>query len=298
MLYHTTRLISNMDPIKYIFDKPTLIGKISRWQMLLFEFDIVFVTRKAIKGQAIATYLANQPLNDPELLESLFLDKDVMALEPEPNSVEPWRWKLYFDGAANSTRNEVGAILVSPKGQQIPVSVKLNFDYTNNDTEYEVCIVGLQVALEFSAYDLSIFEDSLLIISQIEGKWQARDTKLILYQKCVNPLTSKFRDIVFTYLPRAQNQFANTLATLAIMIKLLKGDDMQQLRIEVRGVSTYCMNIGECMSVEVEVDGKPWYHDIKAYIKNNEYPFGTMDSEKKFIQHMACQFFLSGEVLY
>ena len=66
-----------------------------------------------------------------------------MALEPEPNSVESWCWKLYFDGAANSTRNGVGAVLVSPKGQQIPVSIKLNFDCTNNITEYEACIVGL-----------------------------------------------------------------------------------------------------------------------------------------------------------
>jgi len=39
-----------MDPIKYIFEKPALIGKISRWQMLLTEFNIMFVTRKAIKG--------------------------------------------------------------------------------------------------------------------------------------------------------------------------------------------------------------------------------------------------------
>ena len=35
-----------------------------------------------------------------------------------------------------------------------------------------------------------------------------------------------------------------------------------------------------------------------AYIKNSEYPFGAMDSEKKFIRCMACRFFLSGEVLY
>ena len=67
----------------------------------------------------------------------------------------------------------VGAVLVfSPKGQQIPVSVKLNFDYTNI-IEYEACIVSLQVALEFGAYDLGVFSDSLLIIPQIEGKWQA-----------------------------------------------------------------------------------------------------------------------------
>ena len=79
-----------MDPIKYIFEKPTLTRKISRWQMLLSEFDIVYVTRKAIKGQAIADYLVNQPLNNPELSKSLFPDKDVMALEPELDSVELW----------------------------------------------------------------------------------------------------------------------------------------------------------------------------------------------------------------
>ena len=50
--------------------------------MLLFEFDIVFVTRKAIKGLTIVDYLADQPLDDPKLSKSLFLDKDVMALEP------------------------------------------------------------------------------------------------------------------------------------------------------------------------------------------------------------------------
>ena len=55
-------------------------------------------------------------------------------------------------------------VLVSPKGQQIPVSIKQNFDCTNNVTEYKACIVGLQVASEFGAYDLIIFGDSLLII--------------------------------------------------------------------------------------------------------------------------------------
>ena len=72
------------------------------------------------------------------------------------------------------------------------------------------------------------------------------------------------------------------MATLASMVKLSKGDDMRLLRIEVHGILAYCMNIKEYMSIEVEANGKPWYHDIKAYIKNNEYPSSAMDSEKKF----------------
>ena len=59
MLFYTTRLISRIDPIKYIFEKPALTGKTSHWQMLLSKFDIVFLTRKAIKGQAIANYLTD-----------------------------------------------------------------------------------------------------------------------------------------------------------------------------------------------------------------------------------------------
>jgi len=58
------------------------------------------------------------------------------------------------------------------------------------------------------------------------------------------------------------------------------------------------MNIEESMSVEVKVDRKPWYHNIKTYIKNSEYLSSAIDTEKKFIRCMAYQFFLSGEVLY
>ena len=118
MLYYTMQLIFRMDPIKYIFENPTLTRKISHWQMLLFEFDIVFVMRKAIKGQAIADYLADQPLNDLEFLESFFLDEDVLAIEPEPTNVEPWHWKIYFNGATKSTVNGVGKVLVSPKANK------------------------------------------------------------------------------------------------------------------------------------------------------------------------------------
>ena len=42
MLNHTTWLISKMDPIKYIFEKPALIGRIASWNMLLSEYDIEY----------------------------------------------------------------------------------------------------------------------------------------------------------------------------------------------------------------------------------------------------------------
>jgi hypothetical protein len=171
-----------MDPIKYIFEKPALTGKIARWQVLLSEFDILFVARKAIKGQAIADYLANYPFEQRELMDSEFPDEDMMTTDEDCHC----RWKLYFDGAVNAIGNEIGIVLVSPKGQQTPIAVKLGFDCTSNMTEYEACIVGLQAALEFGAHELEVFGDSLLIVLQTNGEWQARDPKLIPYQRYIS----------------------------------------------------------------------------------------------------------------
>ena len=58
MLSYTTWLVSKMDPVKYIFEKPALTGRIAWWQVLLSEFNIVYVSQKQIKGSALADYLA------------------------------------------------------------------------------------------------------------------------------------------------------------------------------------------------------------------------------------------------
>uniref|UniRef100_A0A2N9HFP0 Uncharacterized protein n=1 Tax=Fagus sylvatica TaxID=28930 RepID=A0A2N9HFP0_FAGSY len=246
------------------------------------------------QGQAIADYLADYPSKQLELMNLEFLDEDVMTVEEGDHC----RWKLYFDGAANSVGSGIGAVLVSPKGQQTPIAVKLGFDCTNNMTEYEACIVGLQAALEFGAYELEVFGDSLLIVSQTNGEWQARDPKLIPYQRYISQLVPKFKYITFTYTLRAHNHFADALATLASLIKLAEGDDVRSLRIETRDIPTYCVCVEECMNVEAEMDNKPWYYDIKRFIQDREYPPRATENEKKYIRRMAFQFFLSGEILY
>uniref|UniRef100_A0A2N9HB05 Uncharacterized protein n=1 Tax=Fagus sylvatica TaxID=28930 RepID=A0A2N9HB05_FAGSY len=260
----------------------------------LRQYMLYYTTWLAIKGQAIADYLADYPSEQLELMDSEFPDEDVMTVEEDNQG----RWKLYFDGAANAVGSGIGAVLVSPKGQQTPIAVKLGFDCTNNMTEYEACIVGLQAALEFGAYELEVFGDSLLIVSQTNGEWQARDPKLIPYQRYISRLIPKFKYVTFTYTPRAHNHFADALATLASLIKLVEGDDVRPLRIETRDIPAYCVCIEECMNVEAEIDDKPWYYDIKRFIQDREYPPRATENEKKYIRRMAFQFFLSGEILY
>ena len=104
-----------MDLVKFIFEKPALTGRIARWQVLLSEFDIVYVTQKTIKGSASADYLAQQPLNDYQPMHPKFPDEKIIALFKEKLEDEDKdKWAVWFDGASNALGHGVGAALVSP----------------------------------------------------------------------------------------------------------------------------------------------------------------------------------------
>jgi len=78
---YTTYLISKMIPLKYIFQKVMPTGKLAKWQMLLSEFDIVYVTQKAVKGQALADHLAQNSIDEEyEPLKTYFPDEDVLFI--------------------------------------------------------------------------------------------------------------------------------------------------------------------------------------------------------------------------
>src|SRR3954467_7727139 len=119
MLAHTTYLISKMDPIKYFFEKPALTGRISRWKMLLSEYDIQYRAQKAIKGSVLADHLASQPINDDQSLQDDFPDREIMYLKSkyyeEPLHGEGLdsesRWGLIFDGVVNVYGRGIGAVI-------------------------------------------------------------------------------------------------------------------------------------------------------------------------------------------
>ena len=54
------------------------------------------------------------------------------------------------------------------------------------------------------------------------------------YQKYLEDLTKTFDKIKYTIIPRAQNQFADALATLASMVEILERGWTRPLEIEQR----------------------------------------------------------------
>ena len=53
-----------------------------------------------------------------------------------------------------------------------------------------------------------------------------------------------------------------------------------------------------CCLIEEEQDGKPWYFDIKRYVKDKEYPKEASDNDKRTLQRLVVGFFLSRGVLH
>ena len=118
MLSHIVHLISKIDPLKYMLLKTTLTNHLEKWATFLSEFNIQYVNRKKIKGQAIVDHLAVAPLVDAYPLVMEFHDEHIYLIR------EPLSWKLYFDGSYTSHGLGVGILLATPQGDYIHKALK------------------------------------------------------------------------------------------------------------------------------------------------------------------------------
>ncbi|XP_050920017.1 uncharacterized protein LOC127137612 [Lathyrus oleraceus] len=196
-----------MDSIEYIFEKPAVTGRISRWKMLLTEYDIQYVTQKAIKGSVLSDYLSHLPDEGYQPLRFDFPDEDIMfirdftmpgsEISPEEGPEPGLQWTLVFDGASNARGHGIGAVITSPTDFHLPFTVRLCFDCTNNMEEYEACIYGLEAAIDLRIKILEVYGDSALVISQVKGDWETWDSKLIPYKEHIRKLVATLMKYLF-----------------------------------------------------------------------------------------------------
>ena len=125
-------------------------------------------------------------------------------------------WRLSVDGATNAQGSSAGLILTSLDGIDTEYALRFGFEASNNEAEYEVVIVGLNLAHFMEADQLEVSSDSQLVVKQIEDSYEARGEKMILYLKNVQELLKKFTRVQVKHVPRAENSRADALAKLAI----------------------------------------------------------------------------------
>ena len=148
------------------------------------------------------TYNIERASKDYEPIDFDFSDEDLIVVShDEGKSSKKTCWKLYFDGASNALGHGINAILITPKGEYCPFTAKLDFNYTSNVAEYEACFIGLPVAIDKGVKELKVYEDSTLVIYQLQREWETREPHLILYHKYVTGMIKHFDEINFNHLP-------------------------------------------------------------------------------------------------
>ncbi|XP_060210683.1 uncharacterized protein LOC132637640 [Lycium barbarum] len=206
---------------------------------------------------------------------------------------EPYSgWRMFFDEASNFKGVGIGAVLVSETGQHYPISAKIRFPCTNNMAEYEACVLGLRMAVYMNIKELLVIGDSDLLVHQVLGKWTTKNVEILPYLHCVKELCKQFREIDFKHVPRIQNEFVDAFATLSSMIQHLDKNYIDPIKVEIHDQQAYCFHVDE------ELDGQPWYYDIKKLLETREYPKNATNKQKRTLRRMANHFFLNGEILY
>ena len=104
-------------------------------------------------------------------------------------------------------------------------------------------------------------------------------------------MTKTFDRIEYTIIPRAQNRFADTLATLASMVEIPKVVWTQPLEIEQSYGIVHKENAKASVLV-IKEEGNPWHFDIMKFLEFEVYLDGSDKREHCSIRMMAMQYIL------
>ena len=141
-------------------------------------------------------------------------------------------WKLYVDGSGTNTVSGAGIILITPTGYKFHTALRFKFEASNNEAEYEALLAGLRMAVELKAGAIHCYSDSLLVVNQILGEYQARGSRSAAYLKKVQNTLDHFEYYTVEQIPREENAMADALARLATS---RDADELSIIPIEVLG---------------------------------------------------------------
>ena len=157
-------------PIFKILSKPDLTGRMIGCSVELSEFDIRYQPQGAIKSQCLADFSAE--------------------LTPLPTLLVGWT--LYVDGSSNKTVCGAGVVLEGPSDLLLKQALQFGFKATNNQTEYEALLFGLNLAYDMGAREVVCKRDSQVMVVQVKGEFEVKETLLQRYYHAARNNISRF----------------------------------------------------------------------------------------------------------
>ncbi|XP_021754890.1 uncharacterized protein LOC110720188 [Chenopodium quinoa] len=244
-------LVYTGQPLKKPYTTLEASGRMLKWALEMRGFDIAFEPRKAIKGQAFADFLAE--MTRPDL---------------QPAEVQVW--KVFVDGNATATKCGAGVICQSPEGDKFEYALRFQFQASNNEAEYEALLAGLRMCKVAGATKVDVSSDSLLVVGQVNGDFEAREPAMMKYLKIVKEEAKGLYYFTLQQVPRSSNHQADALSKLASSASC---DTPRSVFWEVK----------ERRSIDVEpvhiIDrSSTWMDGIISYLKDGLLPADPKES--------------------
>ncbi|XP_057444291.1 uncharacterized protein LOC130736477 [Lotus japonicus] len=229
-----------------------------------------YVPLKAVKGQVVADFLVEHTL-----------PKEVVAYV----GIQPW--KLFFDGSSHKKGSGIGMLIISPRGIPTKFMFRIRENCSNNETEYEALISGLEILLALGAKNVVLKGDSELIIKQLTKEYKCVSENLAKYYVKAISLLAKFDQAGVSHIPSINNQEANELAQIASGYMVDK-DRLEEL-IKVKEK----LNPSDHDILAIDNMGpNDWRKPIVEYLQN---PIGRTDRKVKY---MALSYVIIGNELF
>jgi ribonuclease HI len=184
-------------PLSEIIGCKDAMGRVAKWAIELAAHTIQYKPRMTIKSQIIADFFADRG--------------EHQYLSPAPDSTY---WRMKFDGSKMLGGLGVSVVLTSPKGDKLQYVLQMHFRVSNNVAEYEALVHGLKLAKEIGIWRILCFGDSDLVVHQVSGEWDAKDTNMASYRFYVQQLCGFFEGCEFHHVPRANNTEADRLSKI------------------------------------------------------------------------------------
>jgi len=144
-------------------EKLQATGWIAKWATELKPYDIKYEPKTIIKGQVLADFIAE------------------FTLEAQRKATT-WKGGSSMWMELQTTKVPVSALSWQLRKGPSLSSFTLGFPVTNNETEYEAVIAGLRMV-------------ALLVMSQVNGEYEAKDEWMAAYMQLVLSLSPSFLDM-------------------------------------------------------------------------------------------------------
>ncbi|XP_059431476.1 uncharacterized protein LOC132164979 [Corylus avellana] len=259
---HTIRVLTEY-LLKKVLRKLDLSGRLANWAIELGQFDIEFLPRNSLKGQALADFLAK------------FTNLPDITSWPSDET-----WVIYVDGSSTKKHGRAGIVMITPDGEELCSSLKLKFKTTNNKAEYEAVLARLGLALEMGAKFVEIRSDSQVVVGHIRGEFEAKGDKMKLYLSKVQDLQALFKKISIVKIPRPENERADELARIASTAS-------EEIEAETPIQILPQSSVTETVSVSTAEAIPNWQLEIVEYLKKSVLP-----SDKKLATRLKRGFML------